>query len=49
MYIVSNSNDNDLMFIRHIHDNINLVDLDDLSMKNDQYLVAMYAKVYETG
>ena len=47
--IVSSPNDNGIIFIRHRHDNVYVIDLDDLYIKNDQCLVAMNAKVNETN
>ena len=49
LYVVSNPNDNGITFSGHRHDNIYMVDLDDLHLKNDQCLVAMDAKVNETS
>ena len=47
--IIPTLNSNGFIFIRHRHDNIYMIDLDDLHMKNDQCLVAMEAKVSETS
>ena len=41
--IVSSPYDNGIMFIRYRHDNIYMVDLNNLQMMNDQCLVAMDA------
>ena len=47
--IVFSPNDNGIMFIRHRNDNIYMMDLDDLHMKNGQCPVATDAKVNETS
>ena len=47
--IISNPNDNGIMFIGHRHNNVYMIDLDDLHMKNGQCLLAMDAKVNETS
>ena len=46
--IVFIPNDNGIIFIGHRYDNVCMVDLDDLQMKNGQYLIIMDAKVSET-
>ena len=43
--IVAGSNDNEIKFIGKRHDNVYLIDLDDLSKDNIKYLVAMNVKV----
>ena len=45
IYIVSSPINNGIILIGYKHGNIYMVDLDDHSMKNGQYLVIMNTKV----
>ena len=49
MHIISSSNNNDIMLIGYRHSNIYMVDLNALSINNDQWLFIMDAKINETS
>ena len=49
MCIVTSPNNDSMRFIGYRHGNIYMVDLNDLSLQNMQYLVAMNVKINETN